>query len=226
MKSIIAIFDADGTLYSAQMGRGMMTYAREHGRQKTVRRYMLRLLIPYLGRKLGLSSTETLHLAMIGNMGMLIQGYAIEQGNAIFSWVAQEYLLPTQREEVIARLSSHQEQGHVVVIVSGMLYPCLEKIGVELGVRRLVGTRVEVKGGIYTGRIIPPIIKGSQKVEMICQILDAEGMEIDWDASYAYGDSYSDCDMLELVGNPVAVYPEKKLLRLAVDKGWEIIQNS
>jgi phosphoserine phosphatase len=47
--------------------------------------------------------------------------------------------------------------------------------------------------------------------------------KVDWQNSFAYGDSYTDLNVLELVGNPVAVNPEPRLLEVANHKKWEII---
>lgn len=40
--------------------------------------------------------------------------------------------------------------------------------------------------------------------------------------SYAYSDSATDIPMLEAVGHPVAVNPDRALRKHAVDMGWEI----
>ncbi|MBC8504360.1 MAG: hypothetical protein ISR58_19150 [Anaerolineales bacterium] len=39
----------------------------------------------------------------------------------------------------------------------------------------------------------------------------------------AYGDTLSDLPMLEISDNPVAVYPDAKLHRVAKEKGWRVI---
>jgi len=46
---------------------------------------------------------------------------------------------------------------------------------------------------------------------------------VDLSASYAYGDSITDQNMLSLVGNPVAVYPDTKLHALAKEKKWRVL---
>jgi phosphoserine phosphatase len=53
----------------------------------------------------------------------------------------------------------------------------------------------------------------------------AMAAEHGWDlaASYAYTDSVSDLPMLEAVGNPVAINPERELLELAQERGWRVI---
>ena len=49
------------------------------------------------------------------------------------------------------------------------------------------------------------------------------GFDIDWQESFAYGDSRSDITLLEMVGRPVAVYPDKVLKARALERGWDII---
>jgi hypothetical protein len=45
---------------------------------------------------------------------------------------------------------------------------------------------------------------------------------IDLAHSYAYSDSITDLPMLELVGNPVVVNPDRDLLRVAREREWEV----
>jgi phosphoserine phosphatase len=59
------------------------------------------------------------------------------------------------------------------------------------------------------------------KVEALSRRIDLEG--IDWSGSWALADRLSDLPVLELVGHPVAVHADRKLRRLARQRGWEII---
>jgi fatty acyl-CoA reductase len=45
---------------------------------------------------------------------------------------------------------------------------------------------------------------------------------VDLHRSYAYADSISDLPMLEAVGNPVAVNPDRRLAAAARSRGWQI----
>ena len=45
---------------------------------------------------------------------------------------------------------------------------------------------------------------------------------IDLANSYAYSDSITDLPMLELVGNPVAVNPDRELTRVAREREWDM----
>ncbi len=223
---ITALFDADGTLYSRQFGRGLMTYARAHGRQVAAAVYFASMVLPLVGNKLKLTDSEPVDRAKISRLGWLIRGWDARQVGEAFTWVTDEYLLKSRRAHVIKRLQEHQSEAHLVVILSGTFTPSLQILGQRLGVGDLVGTDLEMKGGRYTGRIIPPIIKGADKAAHARQRLANHNPPIDWAASYAYGDSYSDRDMLGLVGHPIAVHPDAKLRALARAKGWSLLETA
>ena len=221
----IALFDADGTLYTAQFGRGLMRYAAEHGRKNRVRLYYASLLPYFLLAKIIPSSMEYIQRLVIVRLAWFLKGYDLQQAAAAFEWVVGEYLLPTYRPEILQRLRQHQAEGCRVVIVSGTFTPCLEMICSRLGVSDWVGTNIEFLQGRYTGRVLPPVIKGQDKVDQVRRYLTKNKVQVDWDSSYAYGDSLSDRDMLELVGHPTAVYPEPSLRSLAQEQGWEILED-
>ena len=47
--------------------------------------------------------------------------------------------------------------------------------------------------------------------------------DLDLEASTAYSDSYSDVPFLEAVGHPVAANPDRKLRRIARERGWPVV---
>jgi phosphoserine phosphatase len=53
--------------------------------------------------------------------------------------------------------------------------------------------------------------------------LNDAGKEIDLTKSYFYTDSIVDAPVMEMFGNPVAVYPDSELGRLAAVRGWSVI---
>ena len=222
---IIALFDSDGTLYSAQFGRGLMRYASEHNRRSKVQLYYASLLPYGLVAKVLPFTVETFHRVIISRLAWLIKGYDRQQASEVFEWIADEYLLPTLRSNALERLRYHQMQGHRVMIVSGMFTSCLELISNQLGVSDWVGTQIELNNGRITGRVLPPVIKGIDKVEQVRRYFADRKLKVDWASSFAYGDSYSDHDMLEMVGNPTAVHPDPALRTLAQESGWQILED-
>jgi hypothetical protein len=62
----------------------------------------------------------------------------------------------------------------------------------------------------------------SEKALAIKQLAERQG--IDLSESYAYSDSESDLPMLEVVGHPVAVNPDRELGRVARERGWQVLR--
>jgi len=220
---IVALFDSDGTLYTAQFGRGMMKYSDEHGRKYFSRRYYASILPTYFLFKIKLASWQKLQHALLANLSGLLQGLDQEQAVTALTWLLHEYLLPTQRADVFKRLKEHQANGHKVMIVSGMLMPCAELFRKYLGADGAIGTQPELINGRYTGRTVLPLISSEAKADKVKELVQSRSWDVDWTSSYAYGDSYTDSAMLNLVGNPVAVYPDSKLFTLAKEKQWEVL---
>ncbi len=219
-----AFFDVDGTLYNANMWRGLTEYVSRHKRANYARIYYAALMPLYFMRKLRLISEETFRKPWVLNMGWMLRGWSEAEGDAAFQWIAEQHIRPSAREDVIARLREHVDKRHAVVLVSAMLAPTLRLVGEPLNVTGTVGTEIEIKDGRFTGRVLPPACMGIEKDRLTRRFLQARGIAIDYAASYAYADSISDLALFEMVGHPVAVYPDLHLDALARQKGWEIIQ--
>jgi HAD superfamily hydrolase (TIGR01490 family) len=139
-----------------------------------------------------------------------------------------ELLLPACFPEAVAEIEMHRRQGRRIVFVSGgldiVLAPFAEAFGAELIAHRLV-----VSGGRYTGvhrdfAILGdgtgPRAQGARKAAALHRHADATG--IDLRASIGYGDSVNDLPMLEAVGTPIVVRPDRVMRRIARERGWEV----
>ena len=222
---IIAVFDLDGTLYTGHIGRGI---AENHQTHRT-KRFLLYLYLSthyplWFLQKTGLVSDETGRSIWARDMGWLVRGWRPEEASAAFQWITVHYVIPRLRPDVIARLKSHQQSGHRLLLLSGTPTPLLTTIGHHLGIDEAVGTPLRIRNGRYTGGSEPPVCQGMNKVFRLERYLE-ETEKIHWTESWAYADSYSDLPVLQRVGNPVAVYPDDPLASRAKELGWEIISN-
>lgn len=220
---IAALFDIEGTLFTNPMGRGFIEYAILSGRRLQAWAYFSSLMPRYLLHKLGWIPEVMLHRPAIERMAWLLRGYDLDQAAAAFDWVVHDFILPSGRQDVLQRLEDHRRQGHLILIVSSGLLPCLERIGEHLNANGVVGTALEFDGDHYTGGIVPPPMIGHEKGIHARRFFEQQGIAIDWDESYAYADSIHDLSMLELVGHPLAVAPDYGLHELARSRGWEIL---
>ena len=134
--------------------------------------------------------------------------------------------------EGIERVAWHAQRGHLVVIVSGTLeflaLRAARSLEAELGARgltctiRVCATRLEEKGGRWTGRIAGDAMFGEAKARAIRRIAAEENLDVR--RCFAYGDSASDRWMLESVGKPAAVNPSNDLARVARRNDWAVLK--
>jgi phosphoserine phosphatase len=131
---------------------------------------------------------------------------------------ANEQKLARVRESVL-ELTKGWDQQEVSRLVREALDDIIEPI-IYLGARGSIASKAVVDAdGRYTGEM-GFYAYGPFKAEAMSEVAEREG--IDLSASYAYTDSYTDAPMLELVGHPVAVNPDRVLARLARERGWEV----
>lgn len=103
------------------------------------------------------------------------------------------------------RISWHKEQGHQIIFISGSPDFLVEKMATKLGADQWYATSYLTSDGLYTGKVIPMWDSVSKK-----QVINQ--LSIDFKNSYAYGDTTGDFTMLQSVGFPTAINPNRKLL--------------
>ncbi len=220
----IAFFDLDGTLVSAHLWIGLI---KHHFREKEKIFSALWFVISHMALipfwKIHLISTKEYYKSWARDMADLIKGMDIDKVKEIFNWLSDEYLLPTLKKNVFERLKKHQEEGFMTVLISGSFLELLEIIASRLNIDFAVGTELEIVGDKYSGGIIPPLCFGEGKVEKIKEFLSQRNLQINFGESFAYSDSFFDLPLLGLVGNPVVVEPDEKLLGIAKQNHWQII---
>jgi hypothetical protein len=84
----------------------------------------------------------------------------------------------------------------------------------------VLATRAKIEDGKYTGEL-EFYCAGEGKAEALREL--AERMSIDLEVSYAYSDSIADLPMLEAVGHPVAVNPDRDLRKQAEEREWDVL---
>jgi HAD superfamily hydrolase (TIGR01490 family) len=127
---------------------------------------------------------------------------------------------PIVYDEALQLIRGHQAAGRRVFIISASPEEIVAPLAQFLGVDEAISTRARLDDqGRYTGEV-EFYAYGPYKAEAVLAAAAEQG--IDLDTSYAYSDSVTDLPMLETVGHPVAVNPDRELLRTARDREWEI----
>jgi HAD superfamily hydrolase (TIGR01490 family) len=114
----------------------------------------------------------------------------------------------------------HLDAGERVWLVTAAPVEVARLLARRLGLTGALGTVAEQVDGVYTGRLVGDILHGTAKAEAVRALAQREGLDLSRCA--AYSDSANDLPMLELVGHPCAINPERKLRRHAEANGWRI----
>ena len=152
-------------------------------------------------------------------LAALVAGWSVEQVRDIASETMHNVVTPAIYAEARELIAFHRNAGHDVIIISASASHLVDLIAEELDIHQVVATELEVADGRFTGEILF-YCKGDAKAQAITDL--AEQNNYDLSASYAYSDSATDIPMLEAVGNPVAVNPDRAMKKAALENGWDI----
>jgi HAD superfamily hydrolase (TIGR01490 family) len=149
----------------------------------------------------------------------LSRGWHRDRVCEIVEEAIEEIVEPIIFAEAADLIDWHHDQGRVVVIVSASPDEIVAPLSRFLGADECIASRAQLDDdGRYTGSM-EFYAYGPFKAEAMDALAAARG--IDLAASYAYTDSYTDLPMLESVGHPVAVNPDRVLSRYAREHDYE-----
>jgi HAD superfamily hydrolase (TIGR01490 family) len=152
----------------------------------------------------------------------LMKGWPVEDLRALIEKEI-EPLAALAFPDAITRMRAHQARGEQAVVVSASLIELVEPLAQRLGLDGALASRAETRDGRYTGRV-ESFLHGAAKADAVRAYAAAHG--IDLDASSSYTDSRSDVQLLEAVGHPYAVNPDRALAKTAEARGWPVLHFS
>jgi len=142
--------------------------------------------------------------------------------SAIVRETLTEIIDPIVYDEALDLIREHQAAGRRVYLISASPEEIVAPLARYLGVDDAIASRAKLDDeGRYTGEV-EFYSYGPFKAEAMRHAAAMYG--IDLAESYAYSDSATDIPMLEAVGHPVAVNPDRELARMARQQGWEVRQ--
>ncbi|MCZ2524572.1 HAD family hydrolase [Streptomyces sp. NPDC059506] len=150
----------------------------------------------------------------------LCRGWNVQQVREIVAEALHALIDPIIYDEAASLIEEHHAAGRDVVIVSASGAEVVEPIGRMLGADHVVATRMVAEEGCYTGEV-EYYVYGPTKAEAVRELAASEGYDLA--RSYAYSDSITDVPMLEAVGHPCAVNPDRALRREAAERGWPVL---
>ncbi len=212
---VAAIFDVDGTL----VGSNVVSYyawLRMQELSPATRPLWLAAFLTKIPYYWALDKVSRTHFnrAFYKNYKGWKPARARQLGYESFSGFTLDRIYPG----ALDRLRAHKEAGHRVVLLSGALDFLLEPFK-DLA-DDVLSASLEEEDGVYTGELTGAPVAGDARARMLASF--ARRRKVDLSKSYAYADSISDLPMMEAVGNPVAVNPDRRLEAEAEERGWQI----
>ena len=157
------------------------------------------------------------------HMTNMVAGWDVEQVKSIVNETLHDIVTPLVFAEAADLIAAHKLCGRDVVVVSASGEEIVAPIARALGATHAMATRMVVEDGRYTGAIAF-YCYGEGKVQAIGELAAREGYPLEH--CYAYSDSITDLPMLESVGHPSVVNPDRGLRREAVERGWPVLSFS
>jgi phosphoserine phosphatase len=211
---MIVVSDMMGTLTTGSPFLGLVDWVKHNQSKLRANLYMAAITPSYLLAKNGIIDWQLWGQKLMIDSLAYIKDADPEKLSRVSEWVVEHDLWKKRREDVVARLVKHREDGAKVYIASSVVEPFIEPFAKRIGAQT-IGTPVEiVKGRV---RMIGQLMANEKKIEQVLSRLGVDRVDV------AYGDTLLDIPLLEHSDHPVAVYPDAKLKKIAMAKGWEII---
>jgi HAD superfamily hydrolase (TIGR01490 family) len=147
-------------------------------------------------------------------------GWDVEQIKSIVGETLHDIVDPLVFAEAANLIADHKLCGRDVVVVSASGEEIVGPIAKAIGATHAMATRMVVEDGKYTGEVAYYCF-GEGKVQAIRELAAREGYALEH--CYAYSDSITDLPMLEAVGHPTVVNPDRGLRKEAVSRGWPVL---
>ena len=207
---MIVVSDMMGTLTTGSPFLGLVDWVKHNQSKLRANWYMTSIMPSYVLAKRGLIDWQKWGQKLMIDSLAYIKDATPENVMHASEWVVEHDLWKKRREDVVARLIKHREDGANVYIASSVVEPFIEPFAKRIGAET-IGTPVEIVDGRL--RMVGGLVADEKKIEQVLTRLGVERVDV------AYGDTILDVPLLEHADRPVAVYPEARLKKIAMERG-------
>lgn len=209
---VAALFDLDRTLIA---GFSALSFVRDGLRTGRIGPAgFVELLLAATSFQLGTVGFSGFLLGTARTLRGLREEEFVQVGERLFDAELASEIYPEAR----ALVEAHRRRGHTLAVVSSATRYQVGPIARELGIEHVLASELEVKDGVITGEVVPPLCYGEGKLIAARQLASELGLDLE--QSFFYTDSEEDLPLLEAVGRPRPTNPSKRLAAIATRRGW------
>ncbi len=214
----VAFYDLDHTILEDNSATHLVREARKRGIMgKRLFRYAVLISILY---KLGIGNSTKMIIRMLSWLKGLKADTIYQLSEEVFS----EHIVEKFRPEILETIQEHKSRKGGVVLLSSASEPICKPVAKYLEMDDLICTQLESHDGILTGTTRGKLVYAKEKETRLRSYCKKHGYsEAD---AYYYGDSFTDEHVMKAVGHPIAVDPDKRLLKIALKNGWTIMSRN
>lgn len=150
----------------------------------------------------------------------IVKGKSVAELKQACREIVDNRMLEKSYADTIELASMHLAAGQQVWLVSATPVQIGQALAETLGFTGALGTVAEEEDGKFTGRLVGDILHGPGKKHAVAAL--AALQQLDLSKCTAYSDSINDLPMLEMVGSPVAINPDRALRKHAKAQGWAV----
>lgn len=214
----VAFFDLDKTVIA---GSSALAFSRPFHRAGLVsRRAVVRSGYAQLLLLLTGADASTMN-RLRGSITALCAGWEVARVWQIVAQTLLTVIEPLVYAEAAALIAGHRAAGDLVVVLTASGQDVAEPIATLVGADACHSTRMAVAEGRYTGDI-DYYCYGEVKAQAAAAIAAERGVSLS--DCHVYTDSITDLPLLEAVGRPTVVNPDRALRRVAAERGWPVLR--
>jgi HAD superfamily hydrolase (TIGR01490 family) len=214
-RSYVAFFDVDKTILSINSGSALVREAYRNGLMSTSD--LINAIYLSVLHKFDLRDP----VLLVSGMGKWLRGVKVDKMDQLAESIVNKHLIRHIRPEILSEIQFHRKNNGEIVILSSVMIQIGRLLGSHLGADNLICTVMQEKDGFFTGMPEDNFCIGDEKKVRLLRYCEAGNYNLK--DAYYYGDSFSDYNALDAVGNPVCVKPDNKLAPIAIREGWRII---
>ena len=158
-------------------------------------------------------------MALVRAAAVFVKGWPVETVRRAGQLAAAELVALVQPYAPVV-LAEHRRAGRRLVLATTTPHDLIAPFAEQVGFDDVIATRYGRAQGRYDGGVDGPFVWSTGKLQAVRRWADEHG--VDLAASHACSDSVFDLPLLQAVGHPHAVNPDRRLWALAQVRRWPV----